>query len=159
MAASDILNSVQWHVSPRRIPDNAMITPGGYESRNFSEMPYEGGHTYFTPDAGRAEQYGEQMEGKFGRAYFHQVQPTGPYEPDPDDPTAFRSKSPLRVIRSQTRMSDQEDTEDLAYGVSSYNAHAEDARKTTGEDRLYHLERAHAALADNMRMNWGANSR
>jgi 8-oxo-dGTP diphosphatase len=65
------------------------------------------GTTYFTHSLGQATDFadwaqkaGKTVDGGYPAAHVYEVEPTGDYEEDPDDPrSAWASKSPLRVVR------------------------------------------------------------
>lgn len=85
-----------------------LIEPG--RAVNFGQAPRTSNHVYFTRTLNAAT-WGAELARGDGRARIYLVEPTGPYEDDPNltdkkfrgNPTkAFRSRSPLRVTGEVT---------------------------------------------------------
>jgi 8-oxo-dGTP pyrophosphatase MutT (NUDIX family)/GNAT superfamily N-acetyltransferase len=87
-----------YHGTPAELNPGDLIVPG-HEPANMLE-PQE--HVYASPSAREAESWAREGEGP-GSPHAYEVEPTGPFEPDPRDGGAsIRSRHPLRVVRKVT---------------------------------------------------------
>lgn len=84
------------HVSYERFPRGHMLTPQGKGWSNFDSS--SGEHVYMTDSDDNAERYRYHLwEQGYPEQHKYEVRPTGPVEPDPDDPEAVRTRHPVEV--------------------------------------------------------------
>jgi hypothetical protein len=85
-----------YHVSYERFPRGTMLTARGKGWSNFDSS--SGEHVYMTDNEDNAERYRHLLwEQGYQEQHKYEVRPTGPVEPDPDDPEAVRTRHPVEV--------------------------------------------------------------
>jgi Rifampin ADP-ribosyl transferase len=91
------VSSEFYHATLSELQAGDLLVPGYLPDGNFAESTGE--HVHFTPSQLNVMYYHYLLHELYRELpWVYIVEPTGEYEPDPEDSEAYRSTSPVRIL-------------------------------------------------------------